>query len=119
MDTDESFEELFTDEYWQEYAACWSAFTEMAQAALGDGSGLVQHFTDHPPTKPDYLTALNRETLRTWYRETLEDAQRMAASFRTCPNCGSANLAASVVPASAKFKPNVDCADCFSLLAYG
>jgi hypothetical protein len=119
MDTEESFEALFTDEYWQANAACWSAFTEMAQVELGDGSGLVQHFIDHPPTKPAYLTALDRETLHAWYQETLEEAQRMAASFGTCPECGSVNLEATVVPAPSKFKPNVDCADCSALLAYG
>jgi transcription elongation factor Elf1 len=43
----------------------------------------------------------------------------MAGSFGTCPACGSANLAATVVSAAAKFKPNVDCTDCSTLLAFG
>ena len=119
MDTDASFEELFTDDYWQAYAACWSDMIEMAETELGEGSGLVQHFIDHPPTKPYYLTALDRETLRAWYKETLEEAERMAASFGTCQACGSANLAATVVPAAAKFKPNVGCTDCLTVLAFG
>jgi hypothetical protein len=119
MDTDAAFEELFTDEYWQATAVCWRELAEMLHTELGEGSGLARHFIDHPPTKPGYLTALDRKTLRTWYEETLEEAERMAASLGTCPACGSANLAATVVPAPAKFKPNVDCADCSTLLAYG
>jgi len=119
MDTDESFEEIFTDEYWEANAACWRELTEMLHAELGDRTGWVQHFIDHPPAKPDYLTALDRATLHAWYEETLKEAERIAASIGTCSACGSVNLAATVVPAPAKFKPNVDCADCSTLLAFG